>query len=110
MTMDIGHLTFQELIDLNHRIIDRLKVLELANTHDAMTAFRLGERVTFHPDGHDVIFGFISRLNQKTITILSEDGHKWRVAPQLVSKASASSDQPVDTDNVVLLKSPNSPK
>jgi len=51
MPIDIDALTESELIDLNHRVVTRLRFLAQVDAHATMLEFRTGERVTFHPDG-----------------------------------------------------------
>jgi hypothetical protein len=49
-------------------------------------AFALGETVSF--EGRDLIpkFGKSSRINQKTASIVCEDGHEWRVSFALLQR------------------------
>ena len=47
MTIDIDKLTEEELIDLNHRIIERLRFLNQMRAHSQMLDFKIGDRVTF---------------------------------------------------------------
>jgi hypothetical protein len=48
--------------------------------------FALGDTVSF--EGRDLIrkFGKISRINQKTASIVCEDGHEWRVSFALLQR------------------------
>lgn len=50
MRIDIDKLTEEELIDLNHRIVERLRMIRELRAHGAMMNFRIGERVVFYPD------------------------------------------------------------
>ncbi len=47
MTIDIDRLTEAELIDLNHRIVERLRFLQQMRAHAAMLKFSVGARVCF---------------------------------------------------------------
>ena len=47
MRIDIDKLTEAELIDLNHRIVERLRFLNQARAHVQMLEFKIGDRVTF---------------------------------------------------------------
>lgn len=47
MAIDIDKLTEPELVDLNNRIVARLRFLQQMRAHAAMLEFSLGERVTF---------------------------------------------------------------
>lgn len=49
MKIDIDKLTEKELIDLNHRIVERLKFIESMRVHSEMLEFSVGEKVCFHP-------------------------------------------------------------
>ena len=47
MKIDIDQLTEAELIDLNHRIVARLRFLQQMRAHVEMLEFKIGDRVTF---------------------------------------------------------------
>jgi hypothetical protein len=84
MSIDIDALTESELIDLNHRVVTRLRFLAQVDAHATMLEF--GERVTFHPDGRPPVTGMISRYNKKTVSIVTDDGH--RLVPALADNIS----------------------
>ena len=46
-----------------------------------MLDFRIGDRVTFEPDGRPPMFGIITRYNKKTVTVITDGGQRWNVAP-----------------------------
>ena len=87
MTIDINTLTEAELIDLNHRIVARLRFLRQLKTHVTMLEFRIGERVRFHSDGRQSVTGMVTRYNRKTVSIVTDDGQRWNVSPQLLERA-----------------------
>jgi len=87
MSIDIDVLTESELIDLNHRIVARLRLLRQLDAHVTMLEFRIGERVTFHPEGRPPVTGMITRYNKKTVSILTDDGQRWNVAPHFLECA-----------------------
>ncbi len=89
MTIDIDQLTEAELRDLNHRIVARLRFLQQMRAHASMLEFRLGERIRFHSDSHGVVAGVITRYNKKTVSIITDDGHRWNVSPQLLERNGA---------------------
>jgi hypothetical protein len=93
MTIEIDRLTEAELIDLNNRIVARLKFLQHMRAHADMLDFRIGERVAFQPVGHPLLTGVIAKYNRKTVTVITESGQQWRVSPALLRKA-ASADKP----------------
>jgi hypothetical protein len=86
MTINIDQLSEQELIDLNHRIVERLKFLESVHTHKEMMQFSPGEQVSFKPPGRDPQICTIIKYNKKTVTIITEAGQKWNVSPHLLNK------------------------
>ena len=45
MKIDIDRLTEDELVDLNHRIVARLKMLNEVRAHSQMLEFKIGDRV-----------------------------------------------------------------
>ncbi len=45
--IDIDQLTESELVDLNHRIVERLRLLGQIKAHTKMLQFKIGDRVTF---------------------------------------------------------------
>jgi hypothetical protein len=86
MAIDIDKLTEPELIDLNNRVIARLRFLQQMRAHASMLAFSLGERVSFQPEGHPVLFGIVTKYNRKSVTVITENGQHWTVAPTLLTK------------------------
>ena len=54
MKIDIDKLTEAELVDLNNRIVERLRMLHEMRAHAEMLEFRIGDRVTFTPTGHGI--------------------------------------------------------
>ncbi|MCK4548382.1 MAG: hypothetical protein KAW17_13180 [Candidatus Eisenbacteria sp.] len=87
MKVDIDKLSEDELIDLNHRIVERLRFLEQTRAHDDMLQFSIGERVTFTPHGRSPVTGMLTKYNRKTVTIIADDGRRWNVAPSLLRKS-----------------------
>jgi hypothetical protein len=85
MSIDIDQLTIDELVALNHRIVERIKFLEHAQAHLDMMAFNLGARVSFDSQ-YGRQLGTLVKFNRKTVTVLGDDGRQWRISPQLLSK------------------------
>ncbi len=96
MKIDIDHLTEAQLIDLNRRIVERLKFIARMRAHASMLDFSVGERVAFQPDGRPVQFGILTRYNMKTVSVITDGGEHWNVSPHLLHKvAAAESDRPI---------------
>lgn len=104
MPIDIDALTEPELIDLNHRIVARLRFLRQLHAHATMLEFRIGERVTFHPDGRPPVTGMITRYNKKTVSIVADDGQRWNVAPQFLECATPSGNSKHGGSNVISIQ------
>ena len=86
MTIDIDRLSEAELIDLNHRIVARLKFLHDMRVHSQMLGFSIGERVCFQPAGCPVLAGLIAKYNRKTVLVIADNGQQWKVSPSLLRK------------------------
>ncbi len=84
MKIDIDGLTEAELTDLNHRIVARLKFLHQMRTHSKMLEFRIGQRVSFQPQGRDPLTGVIAKYNRQTVSVITENGQQWKVAPSFL--------------------------
>lgn len=86
MNINIDALSEPDLIDLNHRIVARLRLLAQLRAHSAMLEFRVGDRVSFQPDSRGPRIGILSQYNRKTVTVITEQGERWNVAPALLRK------------------------
>jgi hypothetical protein len=101
MAIDIDRLTEAELIDLNNRIVERLSQ---ARAHGCMLQFKIGDRVSFEPEGRGVIFGILARYNKKSVTVISEAGERWTVAPQFLRLVVQTEGEVVRDANVVPMR------
>ena len=90
MTIDIDQLTEAELVDINNRVVARLKFLNQMRAHARMLDFSIGQKVSFQPDGHPLLTGVITKYNRKTVTVITENGQQWNVAPTFLRKAEVS--------------------
>ena len=102
--INIDELTEAELIDLNHRIVERLKFLNQMRAHAHMLEFKIGDRVTFHPQGGPPVVGIRTRYNKKTVTVITDDGHRWNVSPGFLDKAYAPGRPSTSSKKVLTLK------
>ena len=91
MAVDIDRLTEPELVDLNRRIVERLRFLQQMRAHQRMLAFKVGDRVAFRADARGTVEGMLTRHNRKSVTVITDDGHQWNVSPALLSRAAAPS-------------------
>ena len=86
MEIDIDTMTYDELVKLNHKIVERLKFLDSMHTHKEMMQFSPGDQVCFEPPGRGRQFGTLVKYNKKTVTVITESGQKWNVSPHLLRK------------------------
>ncbi len=52
-----------------------------------MLEFRIGDRVSFQPDGRPVVVGMLTRYNKRTVTVITDTGQRWNVAPAVLRRA-----------------------
>lgn len=82
--IDIDSLSEQELIELNRRIVDRLRQIHAQHDLHNMMRFNRGARVSFDTrQGREL--ATIIKFNRKTITVETDDGERWNVSPHLLS-------------------------
>ena len=86
MHINLDSMTEEELRSLNREIVRRLEALSFARHKIALLSFHAGERVSFDADGR-TIEGVVIRVNNKTATIVADDGRNWRVSPSLLKKS-----------------------
>jgi hypothetical protein len=103
MKIDIDQLSESELIDLNHRIVARLRMFAQLRAHSSMLEFKVGERVSFDAEDGCRIVGMLVRYNKKTVSLVTDDGHRWNVSPALLTRAVASTPKP-QSENVVAFR------
>jgi len=84
MKIDIDALTEAELVDLNNRVVERLRFLHQMRSHKRMLDFRIGDRVAFQPEGRPLLSGILTRYNKKTVTVVTDGGERWNVAPNFL--------------------------
>jgi len=104
MKIDIDHLTESELIHLNEKIIQRLRMIRQMRAHVQMLGFQIGERVCFQTDRDETVRGMVVRYNKKSVTVVTDDGHRWTVSPGFLRKTE-SAPSARDTANVIEMES-----
>jgi hypothetical protein len=102
--INIDELSEAELIDLNHRVVERLRFLSQMRAHSQMLDYTIGERVTFHPAGHPPLVGIVTRYNRKTVTVITDGGQHWNVAPGLLRRVDSGEREDRHNAKVVRLK------
>jgi len=104
MRIDIDTLTEAELVDLNNRIVQRLRFLREARSHKRMLDFKIGDRVSFQPEGRGVLVGILTRYNRKSVTVITEAGERWNVAPHFLHRVVEPSASREAEQNVIPLR------
>jgi len=85
MSIDIDDLSRDELVELNDRVIERLKYLDAVYAQRAMMALNIGSQVSFDSSRQGRVFGTLIKFNRKTVVVLTEDGAQWRVPPDILT-------------------------
>jgi len=85
MKIDLDALSREELLALNHRIVERLKMLDTLDTHQSMMQFHPGARVNFTGNAGERLTGTLMKFNRKTVTVVTDNGQRWNISPQLLS-------------------------
>lgn len=80
----IKRLGEDDLRFLNQLIVERLNLISQARSTSLMAAFGIGDLVSFHATDGRKIRAVVRRLNKKTVSVYTEDGHRWNVAPGLL--------------------------
>jgi hypothetical protein len=77
----VRRLSEDDLRFLNRLVVDRLKLIHQARSTVMLANFNVGDRVRFPTGAGDEKTGIIIRLNKKTASIATDDGHRWNVHP-----------------------------
>ncbi len=104
MKIDIDTLNEAELIELNNKIVARLRFLNHMRSHTQMLEFKIGDRVTFQPEGRPAVVGMLTRYNKKTVTVITDSGERWNVTPSFLRKVGYPMRADARDNNVIPLK------
>jgi hypothetical protein len=69
-----------------------------------MLEFKIGDRVSFHPEGRPAVVGMLTRYNRRTVTVITDSGQRWNVAPALVRRVDTSGGTEDLAANVIRLR------
>jgi hypothetical protein len=72
--------------------------------HSQMLDFRIGDRVTFQPEGRPPLFGIITRYNKKTVTVITDNGQHWNVTPGLLRTANSTDGTEPNNAKIIQLR------
>ncbi len=109
MDIDVEKLSLEELVDLNKRVVHRIRYLYSLKTRSQLDRFEVGDHVTFQGDGKTIAgvvvrpplhrWGTVrqcssgGRVNQKTLSVLTDCRHHWKIHPKFLTKVHASIQQ-----------------
>ena len=65
--INVDQFTDAELIDLSHRIVERLKFLQHMRAHGAMMNFSSGQRVVFDLPGQPQVMDVLVKYNRMSV-------------------------------------------
>lgn len=86
LALNIDDFSEEELRALNRRVVERVRLFNSIGTKMQIYRYHKGERVRFRPHGQEWVEGMVTRLNQKTITVITDCGHQWNVHPSFLEK------------------------
>lgn len=102
--INIDDLSYEELIDLNHRIVDRLKRIDAVGDLMQVLGFKIGEEVEFVEKNGTTIMGIVTKLNKKTVSVTTKEGQRWNVSPRLLKRKEEKRDGISGRNNLIDLK------
>ncbi|MDC0603049.1 hypothetical protein OAP14_08490 [Aliiglaciecola sp.] len=79
-TIDISHLSIDQLYTLNQYVVDRIDELQAKQDREALAALRPGMTVQFTHDGTTVT-GTLLKKNRKTVLIANNNGKTHHKVP-----------------------------
>src|SRR5437868_7362264 len=56
--------------------------MQEVRTHHQMLSCSVGDRVRFHPPGHDPKTGSIVKYNRKNVMVVTDDHHQWNAVEE----------------------------
>lgn len=77
----------KELIYMNRLVIERLKLIHQEKSTKQMKRFNIGEKIQFTDNEGTKKKGVILKLNKKTVSIYTDDGERWNIAPGFLEEA-----------------------
>ena len=83
VSIDLTRLSEDELLEVNRRINERLRLTRSARQLVELARFTVGMHVEFTTDDRRILQGEITKLNRKAATICCNPSGHWRVSPSL---------------------------
>jgi len=84
--VDIERLSLEELKELHWKILKRMQKFRKMKLYEDLQKFDVGDRISFKGKGEELLTGTVIRVNQKSLSIKTDQGTMWYVAPALATK------------------------
>jgi hypothetical protein len=101
MKIDIISMSYDDLVELNNKIVARLKFLDSVRAHKQMMRFNPGDQICFDSPGRGRQFGTLVKYNKKTVTVITESGERWNVSPHLLNKVKSAAGHKNKPKNII---------
>ncbi len=83
--MRIEDMTIEQLLELNEVICERIDYLRSKQDQNILNSLCLGNQVRFqNKEGHTE-FGIVTKINRKTVVVLTKDRKQWKISPGMLS-------------------------
>ena len=86
MSIDIESLSYEELLELQHMITQRLKAIDSGKSAKVRWKFNQGDKVSFSHPTLGLQTGTLLAHHERTATVITHSGQKWDVSPHLLRK------------------------
>ncbi len=83
----INELGEEQLLELNRLIVERIKAIRAQRKASSMSSFSVGDDVVFLDKQGEQVSATVLRLNKKTMSLVTDEGERWNVAPELCELA-----------------------
>jgi len=70
---------------LNRMVVERLKLYRKVKDLKNLSKFNLMDKVVFQHEGKNIV-GIVLKLNRRSVTVKTTDGHQWTVAPVFLTR------------------------
>ena len=84
--MDVENLSLEELMELHWKILKCIQKFRKMKLYEDLQKFDVGDKVSFKGKGEELLTGTVIRVNQKSLSIKTDQGTMWYVAPALATK------------------------
>lgn len=89
----IDSLSDDEIYELYRQLAEKVRQIREYAERISLNSFQPLERVYFHKNRRH-IEGVVIQINRRTASILTDDGERWTVSPQYLTKVAITPPQP----------------